>query len=282
MSTPQLGVAALLATREAIAAALRTHGLVIPNTTLPIFTECELALTNAPAAHALVLRARVVCLVGNGIAVEFLDSPARVAAFLSDDGPQTSRFARDTSPQLAPAPIAPAPNARDMPAAAMQANAEPTAVTAGRDGAHPPFAQAPTVTAASRDPYAYLRNLAAAEQVRLAAKGDSVERIQLERLYGKGVWEALLRNPRITPPEVAKIARMGALPKPLLDVIASHPTWTGAPEVRRALLANARLAPEHCTRVLRLVPKHELRLMPQQTAYPPAVRDAARRLLREM
>jgi hypothetical protein len=126
-----------------------------------------------------------------------------------------------------------------------------------------------------------VRNLSVAEQLRLAQRGEHQERVLLERLYGKTVWEALLRNPRVTTAEVARIARMGALPKPLLEIIVSNAAWLQVPEVRRALLTNPRLASEMIPRVLRLLPKHELKLVPAQLAYPGAVRDVARRMLRE-
>lgn len=126
-----------------------------------------------------------------------------------------------------------------------------------------------------------VRNLSVAEQLKLAHQGEQQERILLERIYGKTVWEALLRNPRLTSPEVARIARMGALPKPLLEIIVGNAAWLQVPEVRRALLGNPRLAPEQIVRVLRLLPKHELKLVPAQLAYPAAVRDVARRLLRD-
>ncbi len=126
-----------------------------------------------------------------------------------------------------------------------------------------------------------VRNLSMAEQMKLAHQGEQQERILLERLYGKTVWEALLRNPRITAPEVARIARMGALPKPLLEIIVSNSGWLQIPEIRRALLGNPRLAPEMIIRVLRLLPKHELKIVPGQLAYSAAVRDVARRMLKE-
>lgn len=125
-----------------------------------------------------------------------------------------------------------------------------------------------------------LRNLSLAEQQKVAQRGEHQERVLLERLYGKLVWEALLRNPRITTPEVARIAKMGALPKPLLEIILSNGGWIQVPEIRRALLGNPRLAAEHIPKLLRLLPRHELKLLPSQTAYPQAVRDWARRLLR--
>lgn len=125
-----------------------------------------------------------------------------------------------------------------------------------------------------------LRNLSMAEQLKLAHHGEQQERILLERLYGKTVWEALLRNPRITAPEVGRIARMGSLPKPLLEIIVGNSAWLQIPEIRRALLGNPRLAPEMISRVLRLLPKHELKIVPGQLAYPAAVRDVARRMLK--
>ncbi|MBP6628837.1 MAG: hypothetical protein KA297_05355 [Kofleriaceae bacterium] len=118
------------------------------------------------------------------------------------------------------------------------------------------------------------------EQLRVARDGELHERIALERIYGKAVWEALLRNHRVTAPEVARIAKMGTLPRPLLEVIVSNGAWLGIPEVRRALLANPRLAADHIPRILRHLGKAELKLVPNQTAYPLAVRDAAKRLLR--
>jgi len=126
-----------------------------------------------------------------------------------------------------------------------------------------------------------LRGLSLAQQVKLAHTGEVSERIVLERMYGKNVWEALLRNQRLTGPEVARIARMGALPRPLVELICGNGGWLQIPEVRRALLSNPRLGTDQIIRVLRLMPKHELKLATVQTAYPMAVRDAARRLMKE-
>lgn len=143
-----------------------------------------------------------------------------------------------------------------------------------------PDADDRTVPPATRSLYARLRGLPAIEQLKIARDGELPERIALERIYGKAVWEALLRNPRITPPEVGRLARLGTLPKPLLELIASNGAWLASPEVRRALLANPRLGADAAPRILRLLAKHELKLACSQTAYPAAIRDQARRLLR--
>lgn len=136
------------------------------------------------------------------------------------------------------------------------------------------------VPPAARSLYARLRGLPAIEQLKLARDGELPERVALERIYGKAVWDALLRNPRITPPEVARLARLGTLPKPLLELIIGNGAWLASPEVRRALLANPRIGADAAPRILRLLPKHELKLATTQTAYPAAVREHARRLLR--
>ncbi|MDQ3336194.1 MAG: PilZ domain-containing protein [Myxococcota bacterium] len=126
-----------------------------------------------------------------------------------------------------------------------------------------------------------LRGLTLAQQIKTASSSDPQERILLERFYNKNVWEALLRNPRLTPPEVARIARMGTLPRVMLEIIVNNGSWLQIPEVRRALLGNPRLGTDQVLRVLRMLPKHELKLASLQTAYPYSVRDAAKRLIKE-
>jgi hypothetical protein len=138
-----------------------------------------------------------------------------------------------------------------------------------------------------RDPIARniherLRGLNLAQQVKAAQHGEISERIVLERIYGKTVWEPLLRNPRITTPEIGRIARMGALPRPMIELICGNGTWLQIPEIRRALLGNPRLGTDQIIRVLRLLPKHELKLAATLTAYPHAVRACAKKLLKEL
>jgi hypothetical protein len=181
-------------------------------------------------------------------------------------------------------------------AAPVPAPAPAPAVVASDDGDHEPADRDSADAAAERhddddddddpDPVfrsarEKLRNLPVAQQLRVAREGELNERIALERMYGKTVWEALLRNPRITHPEVARISRMGALPRPLIELIVGNTAWLRSPEVRRALLGNIRLTADMIPRILRLLPKHELKLVPSQSAYSLAVRDAARKLLKD-
>ena len=133
----------------------------------------------------------------------------------------------------------------------------------------------------ARNVFERLRHLTIVQQLKVAREGEVHERMALERMYGKTVWEAILRNPRCTHPEVARIAKMGALPRPMIELIVGNTAWLRSPEVRRALLSNPRLSPDQIPRILRLLPKHELKILPNQTAYPAAVRDVARRMLKD-
>jgi hypothetical protein len=126
-----------------------------------------------------------------------------------------------------------------------------------------------------------LRHLNAAQQLKVARTGELADRIAVERLYGKQVWSALLQNPRLTVPEVARIARKGTVPKPLLEVILENPGWLKTDAVRRALLSNPKVGPDAVLKLLRATSKHELKLIERGTAYAATVRDAARKLLRQ-
>jgi Tfp pilus assembly protein PilZ len=126
-----------------------------------------------------------------------------------------------------------------------------------------------------------LRGISMAKQMKIARDGELTERVALERIYGKNVWEALLRNPRVTQPEVARIARMGALPKPLIEIIVANTGWVRGGQIRRALLSNPRLSRDQARKVIAAAPKNELRLMTKQTSYPHVVREIARKLIKD-
>ena len=134
----------------------------------------------------------------------------------------------------------------------------------------------------ARNVHERLRGLTLVQQIKMAQHGETSERMVLERMYGKTVWDPLLRNPRVTAPEVARIARMGALPRPLVELICNNGGWLQIPEVRRALLSNPRLGTDQAIRIVRLLPKHELKLACIQVSYPQVVREAAKRVLREL
>jgi len=148
------------------------------------------------------------------------------------------------------------------------------------DNPEPPAERREESTAKQVSRHDRLRQLSTTEQLKVARSSDSTDRMVVERIYGKNVWPALLNNPRLTVPEVARLARKANMPRPLLEVIVANGGWLQSGQVRRALLSNPRLTTEMIVKVLRLMPKHELKLVPSQTTYPSAVRSTARRLFK--
>jgi hypothetical protein len=104
-----------------------------------------------------------------------------------------------------------------------------------------------------------VRGYSIIDQRKAARAGDLAERVALERFYGKSVWETLLQNPRITAPEVTRIARKGNVPRPLLETIAANPSWLASGSLRRALLSNPRLAGRRLRRYCVLSRRRSLR-----------------------
>jgi Tfp pilus assembly protein PilZ len=124
-----------------------------------------------------------------------------------------------------------------------------------------------------------LRKLTPTQQQKLARTGDYHDRVMLERLHGRNVWEALLQNPKLSLPEVARIARKGTVPRPLIEYISENAAWIQTPLVRRALLGNPRVGAEAIMKLLRLTPKHELKTIHKTNTYSMQVREAARKVL---
>lgn len=125
-----------------------------------------------------------------------------------------------------------------------------------------------------------MRSLSQVERQKLARRGELQERVLLERLYEKEVWNLLLHNPRITLPEIARIARKRSVPRNLLEQIVDNAAWIQTSLVRRALLGNPRIGPDSIQKLIRATPRHELKMMAKSTGYSLAVRDAARKALK--
>lgn len=126
-----------------------------------------------------------------------------------------------------------------------------------------------------------LRKMSHTLRQKLARKGELQDRVLLERLFGRDIWPQLLQNPKLTLPEVARIGRKRSVPQPLLTIIVDNNTWIQASVVRRALLSNPRIGHEAVDKLIRITPKHELKLMQSTLAYPGYVREAARKALKK-
>jgi len=133
--------------------------------------------------------------------------------------------------------------------------------------------------APQRNLFDRVRGMNSRERDELARTGSLPERVAIERIYGGSVWEGLLQNPRITPAELARIAKNGSLPKPLVGTIVQNAGWLGSPELQRALLSNPRCTGAHLERVLRALKPADLNRLAQHCPYRAEVRSAVHRLV---
>jgi hypothetical protein len=133
----------------------------------------------------------------------------------------------------------------------------------------------------ARNAYERIRGLPLREREKVARRGQLADRIALERSFGSTVWEGLLQNPMLTIPEVAQIAKKGALPQALVATIVANAGWLASGEVRRALLGNPRVSGAQLDRVLRATPKAELKQIAQVSPYRSQVRAAAKKISSE-
>ncbi len=270
---------------------LDVGGLFVMDKTLTIQEVCEIIVFND--GGQLELPARCVYVDGNGgVGLELIGFNETIKTQLAGlieagieaaaNAPATGteehelltaeQLTRDTEDQPALLELEPEP-ARDtvLDLSAPQRDT-PTAITLAADEEE---------DEEKKTLHERMRNLPLHEQVKLAKKGGVTERILLERTYGKNVWEPLLRNPALTAPEVARIARMGAVPRPLLEIIFGNGAWLQIPEVRRALLSNPRLGTDQIIKLLRMLSKQELKLTTMQTGYSMAVRSQAKTMLKQ-
>jgi hypothetical protein len=131
----------------------------------------------------------------------------------------------------------------------------------------------------SRNIHERVRALGIGDRLIMARQGTLPERIALERAFGNAVWEALLQNPQLSPPEVSRIAKNGLITRPLVQLIVKNPAWLAVPEIARALLTNPRVGGPHLDRVLRALPRSDLEGAVRMTAYRLEVRQAAARIV---
>lgn len=182
-----------------------------------------------------------------------------------------------TAPQ--PDPDEPRPDGAEEPDETDPDETDPGQTDPGQTGA--PRPSRPVSPDVVDSPVTRLSRLTMAEKIKLIRKSQQLsERNLLERMLGKSGWEALLSNPRLTIPEVAKLARKGTMPRPLVERIVDNKAWVAAAPVRRALLANPKLPRKAIADVLRAAPRRELEQVAKGAAYPPAVREVIRRMLR--
>lgn len=261
---------------------------------IAVLSDCTLVLARADGAE-LKVSAQAVMVLDAGIGLELRpfgpEVLAKLEAFASGAPVECPPPAVDTAPTAAPTAAQPAVPVDEMAeTAAENEEAGASAADEGETDADPaPEAvdEEPQDDGSGRPRDVQremmqdrMRKLSVTEQQKVARQGDLSDRVMLERLYGKAVWEALLHNPKLTVPEVARMAQKGTMPRPMVELILDNQSWVQQGSVRRALLGNPRVSSEGVLKILRATPKHELKAITKSTAYSSPVREAARKLLK--
>jgi len=104
-----------------------------------------------------------------------------------------------------------------------------------------------------------VRALSQMEKLLLAVKADRTERALLLQDNDPRVLLSLLRNPRLTVDEVARLAKSSFLTYQVADVIIKTGQWMANLDVRLGLIHNAKTPPAFALRILPTLPESEVR-----------------------
>ena len=104
-----------------------------------------------------------------------------------------------------------------------------------------------------------IRGLSQMEKLLLAIKAERSERALLLQDNDPRVLLSLLRNPRLTVDEVARLAKSSFLNFQIADVIVKTTQWMSSMDVRLALIRNPKTPPALALQILPSLPESEVR-----------------------
>lgn len=104
-----------------------------------------------------------------------------------------------------------------------------------------------------------LHALSQTQKILLAVKAERTERALLLQDNDPRVLLSLLRNPRITVDEIARLAKSPFMSYQVADVIMKSPQWMSNVEVRVGLVNNPKTPQAFALRILPTLPESEVR-----------------------
>lgn len=123
----------------------------------------------------------------------------------------------------------------------------------------PPVAAAAESDEKRENAWDRMRSLSQMEKILLAVKADRAERALLLQDNDPRVLLSLLRNPRLTVDEVARLAKSSFLTYQIAEVILKATQWMSSLDVRAGLVHNPKTPPAFALRILPTLPDSEVR-----------------------
>ncbi|HEV7923608.1 MAG TPA: hypothetical protein VGR02_22710 [Thermoanaerobaculia bacterium] len=123
-----------------------------------------------------------------------------------------------------------------------------------------------------------MRALSQMEKLLLAVKAERSERALLLQDNDPRVLLSLLRNPRLTVDEVARMAKSAFLTYQVAEVIMKAAQWMSSLDVRLALIHNPKTPPAFALRILPTLPEAEVRAIARAGTNMALKQAAVRRL----
>lgn len=117
-----------------------------------------------------------------------------------------------------------------------------------------------------------LKKVSAAHRVALALRGQAREREFLRRDPDPNVLQALVRNPRITLPEIINIARVPHLLPTTLEIMATDPRWLQDDELKIMIATHPRVTFQTADRIVSGMSDILLQRLLSRSGLQPAVR----------
>jgi len=111
----------------------------------------------------------------------------------------------------------------------------------------------------SQNTWDRIRALSQMEKILLAVKADRTERALLLQDNDPRVLLSILRNPRLTVEEVARLAKSSFLTYQIAEVIMKAGQWMASLDVRLALIHNAKTPQAFSLRILPTLPDSEVK-----------------------
>jgi hypothetical protein len=124
-----------------------------------------------------------------------------------------------------------------------------------------------------------IREMHAAEKIKLATFGDKEARAILIQENDRTLQLAVVRSPRITESEICAIANSRNVYEDVLRVIMLNREWMKVYQVRMALVQNPKVSPANAIRILPTLREQDLKKLARSKSMPNAVVHAARRLV---